>query len=505
MGFYEQGTPPVRDQRLQIGDTFGGTSCELMGCAREGCMMKKSRSFWQANNCQMSLSLMMAATVENSVIVTHGPVGCGSALHSLVPQTNKGKARRGKAPNPFVWLSTNLKESEVIGGGEQNLLETIIYADREFRPEIIFVVTTCAPSIIGDDVEEIIRQAQASASARIASLSCPGFKSRVVASAYDAFYHSLLKYIPLEPIPYVDYTPFEPGGPDYELKLAQFNHRKNTTVNLFNATSIGPDDEAELTRLLNGIGLSVRIYAEYCDAAELRMISVAGLNVSMCDVHDDYMLGYLKEKYGIPYIIGGMPLGFKHTESWLLGIAAHFGLEERARAFIASEEARAREAIAPLLPAVKGKRAILCGGVVRTGAEALMLDELGFDIISLRAYHYDEGADSVLGGLAKKFPELPVSVSNQLFELTNQVKRYKPDIVISHSGTHGWLAKIGATSVHLFDVDRQFFGYSGIFSVLRRVIFAFKNTSYQDRLSKYVKMPYKKSWLEKNPFHYIKG
>jgi nitrogenase molybdenum-iron protein alpha chain len=452
----------------------------------------------------MSLSLMMAATVENSVIITHGPIGCGAAMHSLVPQTNKGKARRGKAPNPFVWLTTNLKESEVIGGGEQNLLETIIYADREFRPELIFVVTTCAPSIIGDDVEEIIRQAQKGVTAQIASLSCPGFKSRIVASAYDAFYHSLLKYVQLDPIPYVDYTPIEPSDPDYDMKIARFNYQKKMTVNIFNATSIGPDDEAELIRLLSGIGLTVRVYAEYCSASELRMISMAGLNVSMCDVHDDYILGYLKEKYDIPYIIGGMPLGFISTEVWLWGIARHFGLEAKALALIADEERQIKEAIEPLLSQVKGKRVLLCGGVVRSGAEAIMLDELGLEIVSVRAYHYDNGAEHIWEDVAEHFPELPVSVSNQIFELVNQVKRYKPDIVISHSGTHGWLAKIGATSMHLFDVDRQFFGYSGIFRVLQRLVFALKNTSYQDRLSKFIKMPYKEGWLEKNPFHYIK-
>jgi nitrogenase molybdenum-iron protein alpha chain len=213
----------------------------------------------------------------------------------------------------------------------------------------------------------------------------------------------------------------------------------------------------------------------------------------------------LKEKYDIPYIIGGMPLGFKSTESWLLNIAKHFGMEEKARNLIAAEEKEVREAIEPLLPQVKGKRVMLCGGVVRSGAEVMMLDELGLEIVSVRAYHYDNGADQILEGVAKRFPELPVTVSNQVFELVNQVKRYKPDLVISHSGTHGWLAKIGATSMHLFDVDKQFFGYAGIFRVLRRIIFGLQNTSYQERLSKFIKMPYKEEWYEKNPFHYIKG
>jgi nitrogenase molybdenum-iron protein alpha chain len=54
-------------------------------------------------------------------------------------------------------------------------------------------------------------------------------------------------------------------------------------------------------------------------------------------------------------------------------------------------------------------------------------------------------------------------------------------------------------------VDRQFFAYAGIFSVLRRIIFGLRNTSYQDRLSKRVKLAYREDWYEKSPFHYIKG
>jgi nitrogenase molybdenum-iron protein alpha chain len=89
--------------------------------------------------------------------------------------------------------------------------------------------------------------------------------------------------------------------------------------------------------------------------------------------------------------------------------------------------------------------------------------------------------------------------------MANQVKKYKPDLAVSHAGTHGWLAKLGVPSIQLFDSDKSFFGYAGMFSLLRRIVFAFENTSYQERLSRHVKLPYKDSWYEKDAFHYIKG
>jgi nitrogenase molybdenum-iron protein alpha chain len=503
MSYYDQAIPPVRDQRLIIGDTFEGTGCGLLDCAKSGCLLQKNRRFWQANMCQMTLSLMMATTLENCVIVMHSPIGCGSALYPLALSSNRGKARRGKAPIPPVWISTNLRESDVIGGGEQKLHEAIIYADREFRPEIIFVVSTCAPNIIGDDVEEIVRSAGKGTSAHVTAIHCPGFKSRVVASAYDAFYHSLLRHIPLEPIPYRDYTPVEHDDPDYAAKLRRFNSQKKMTVNIFNATSIGPDDEEELTRLLGAIGLNVRIFAEYCNADELRMMSHAGLNVSMCNVHDDYMLSYLQEKYNIPYIICGMPVGFAGTKAWLLEIAEHYDLTDKAKSVIDDEEKQLKEALLPLLPQVAGKRVIIAAGVIRTSAEAILLKELGLEVVGINAYHYDNGADPLINDVADEFPDVPLAVSNQPFEMLNHINRLKPDIVISHNMTHGWLARAGAVSMQVWDADKPFFGYTGIYRFIRRIIFAFQNTSYTDRLAKKVRQPYADEWYEKDAFGYI--
>jgi len=504
MGYYEQSVPPVRDTRLKIGDSYYGDACGLVDCGREGCLLQKNRGFWQANACQMALTLMMAATVENSAIVVHAPGGCGALLHSLSVQSAKGRARRGKEPKPVPWLSTNLTEADVIGGGEKKLLETIKYADREFRPEIIFVVVTCAPSIIGDDTEEVVRQARSQVSADVVSLYCPGFRSRVVASAYDAFYHGILRGLELSPKPWVDYRPLPQGSPESELAEENYRFEKSRTVNVWNATSIGPSDEEEVRRLLTALGLKVRFFAEYSSRDELRMVSEAALNVSMCNVHDDYMLKFLEEKFGTPYVIAGMPIGFRHTRQWLVSIAQRFGLEKQANALADYEEKLAKEAIEPFVEQVMGKKVLICGGVVRVGAEATMLAELGLHVLGIRAYHYDDGAEPVFEDVGRNLPDTPVAVSNQLFELTHQIKTLKPDIVIAHNGTQGYIAKLGVPSVQLWSVDSPFFGYTGTYRILRRIVFELKNTSYRERLSRHVRLPYRPEYFEGDAFKYIR-
>jgi len=505
MSYYDQNVPPVREARLKVGDTFGGGIKELLTCCREGCLIQKNRAFWQAGSCMMNGAMMMAATVANSAIVVHSPGGCCAPMHSLSFQVSKGMARRGKPNTPVPWLSTNLTEADVIGGGEKKLHDTIIYADKEFRPEIIFIVNTCAPAIIGDDVEEVVRQTRTETSADIVSLHCPGFKSRVFASAYDMFYHGLLRGLDLSPKPWIDFRPYDENDPSTALELKKYEYQKAHTVNIWNATSIGSDDENEISRLLTALGLNVRFYAEYASRDELRLVSEAALNVSMCDVHDDYILKFLEEKFGTPYLIAGMPVGFRHTREWLLAVASHFGLEKEAAALADYEEKLAAEAVAPFADIVKGKRVLMYGGAVRVGVEATVMAELGLKVLGIRTYHYDEGADSIFEDVDRVTPDSVVSISTQLYEMTHQVRTLKPDLVIAHNGTQGYMAKLGVVSVQLFDNDKVFFGYTGFYQIMRRLAFEFKNTSYRDRLSKHVRSPYKAKYFEQDTFKYIKN
>ncbi|MDR0380811.1 MAG: nitrogenase iron-molybdenum protein subunit alpha [Oscillospiraceae bacterium] len=505
MNCYEQNVPPVREARLKVGDTFGGGVQELLTCCREGCLLQKNRSFWQAGSCMMNGAMMMAATVEKSAVVVHSPGGCAAQMHFLSFQTSKGMSRRGKPNVPVPWLSTNLTEADVIGGGEQKLRDTIRRADEAFRPEIIFVVNTCAPAIIGDDVEEVVRQARLEVSADVVSLHCPGFKSRVFASAYDMFYHGLLRGLALSPKAWTDYRPIDDNDPAAALKWQQYEYQKAHTVNVWNATSIGSDDEKEIERLLSALGLAVRFYAEYSSRDELRQVSEAALNVSMCDVHDDYILKFLEEKFGTPYVIAGMPVGFRHTREWLLAVARPLGLEKEANALADCEEKLAREAIAPFADIVRGKRVLMYGGAVRVGVEATVMAELGLEVLGIRTYHYDEGADEVFEDVKRVTPKSVVSISTQLFEMTHQVKTLKPDLVIAHNGTQGYMAKLGVVSVQLFDSDKAFFGYAGLYQILRRIAFEFKNTSYRDRLSRHIRLPYRQTYFEGDTFRYIKN
>jgi nitrogenase molybdenum-iron protein alpha chain len=504
MGYYENKVPPARENRMHVDMAYGGNVRELRRRAAAGC--EGNRRFCQANACQLMLTMQMAFTIPDAVVVVHGPVGCGSQSHTSDFGVRSASAARGAPRERLIWVSSNLKNDDVIAGGAEKLVEAVVGADRAFAPKLIFVASTCTPSVIGDDIDEILERIKGDVAARIVPLHCPGFKTKVVASAYDTFYHGIIGHLDFDPVPYVDYEPLNPFAPDFEIREAQFHFMKRNTVNLLNASSFGAPDEAEIVRLLKALDLNVRVYTEYTPVDDFRKITLAGLNVSMCNVHDDYLALYLEEKYDMPYLIHSMPLGIAATGEWLLAVAERFGREEAARRLIEAEERCLSAALAPLRESLRGKRAIVNGGVIRVAQLALMLSELEMEVVNVRAYHYDDFSDDAYRRLEELLPDTEVNVApGQISEFVNILKREKPDLCISHGGTNAWVTKTGVPSVPLFSPAHCYFGYKGVFEQARHFRKLLANTAFPRVIAENTRLPYRPDWYGQDAYRHIDG
>ncbi|AGK99524.1 nitrogenase component 1 [Clostridium pasteurianum] len=501
MSYFDNKVAPKREHRLNfVGSAFGGSTCELLGCAKEGCLKNKKRSFSQATACQLGLVLGMALTMPDTIFIIHGPVGCGSQIHSSDFQVRSGTKARGGVPKPLIWLSTNLNEKDVINGGEAKLRETILEADKRYKPIAIIVMNTCSPSMIGDDIDEVVRSTQETVNAKIMPMHCEGIKSQVVANAYDTYYHGVGRNLDLSPN-LLDNTKGNSG----KFQLEEINYKKSKIVNLFNFGSLTYPDEVETIRLLETLGLKVRVFPNFAHPNDFRKLSEAALNISLCNVHDDYFLTFLKERFGTPYFIHNMPVGIKNTSEWFIEVAKQLNLEEKAKEVIAAEEQEVFSAIEPFRKVLKGKRVLITGGIIRVVSDAMLLDELGCEVIAVRAHHYDSLSTELYTKFNEKFPSVDVSVApNQAFELINIINRDKPDICLTHAGAGVWVSKLGVPSLPLFGGSFNYFGYKGAFEVARRMTRLLKNSSFQHRLSENTSLPYKKEWYDKNPFAYIK-
>lgn len=490
---------PKREDRIGATETFGGKLSELVCGRGNGCLANRSRLFCQTCNCQMGLALSMINTIPDIVIIKHGSVGCGNSSQVDKNFINGLKAR-GLSVKPLVWVSTNLDETDVITGGEEKLRKAIAKLDALHRPAAIVVLTTCSTGIIGDDVDSVVEEMRGKVSTPIILVHCEGFKTKISATAYDAVYHGLLGGLA--------FTDEDEEEPICERDIYRLNrdYKKQRTLNVFNAFSIGRNDELELQRLLNALELNVNFYPNFSHPESFKYISEASLNVGLCPTHDDYFLKYLEARFGIPYLINNMPVGIKNTRDWLLEIAERFDAKDAANRILEMETRVLEDALEPLREKLTGKRVFVTGGEIRVVVTAMLLEELGCKLVGLRGHHYDEFGDGIYAKLLENHADMDVNIATtQTFELANLIRRAAPDLILAHNGSHITAAKLGVPSLPVYSQGNFYMGFMGAFEVARRAAKVLENTAYVKKLSENTRLPYHPAWFEKDPFTYIKA
>ncbi|MDR3154559.1 MAG: nitrogenase component 1 [Deltaproteobacteria bacterium] len=485
----------MREIRLKAGIAHGGTAASAAEEYRRGCLHLASRSFTQTSGCQFMLSLALLNTFLKAVIILHGPVGCGTCSIAHVGAMKTFKRLRSPGSEGLVFLNTNLSESDVIGGGEKKLKEAILFAEAEFKPELIMVAIGCVPSLIGDDVDSVADSLKGEIAAKVVPIHCAGFKTKVMATAYDDVYHGLLTRV----------LPPAPGSPESGAEEARRKIARSRAVNIINVTSMSRADELELARLVSALDLDPKVVVCYAGAEGIADSLASGLNVSVCGTHDDWFLEHLQKIHGMPFILDTMPVGPRNTSRWLRKIAGFFGRESEAESLIASEEAALEEAVAPFREGFRGKKAFLAGGELRVIVTAELLRYLGLEIAGIKGHHFDRFALPALEQLDGDGETAFLVATQQPFEHVNMAKRLRPDVFVGHSGGNNITAKLGIPLFPLFQPSMQYMGYAGAFDVARRLERSLANGSFNRNLAEKRPLPFRESWYAKSPFAYIKA
>jgi nitrogenase molybdenum-iron protein alpha chain len=496
MDYIKEKAPPVREDRLKACNAFGGSCCSLNKSTKKGCLNSTKRSFSQTQGCQLNLSLAILNTIRDAVLIIHGPLGCGGGSVAVAGLSKGFKKLRDSSSKGLIWLNTNLDEADVINGGEAKLREAVLYADKEFRPGAIVVLNSCVPAIIGDDIDNLLSSLQTEVSAKIVPVHCEGFKTKIMATAYDAVYHGILRNLLTE-------TKEEDSIIDDEIEVLKRKLQVSKTVNVLNVSSMSRVDEDELTRILKALDLNTRFLPCYSHPEDFGRVQEAALNVSICATHDDYFVEHIKDIYGIPFILKTIPIGIKHTNIWIRDIAKFFGIEEAAERFIESETRLIAEAIAPFKKILHGKKVFLAGGEIRVVTTAELLQSLGMEVIGMKGYHFDQFGNELLEELPGNDEIVFNVATGQPFEQANILERIRPDVYVGHIGGNVWAAKQGIPVFPIFGQTINYLGYQGVFEFARRIARLLRNPSFNESIAENTRLPYHKEWYKDDPFKYI--
>jgi len=102
--------------------------------------------------CVFCGSRVVLYPIADALHLIHGPVGCAAYTWDI-----RGSLSSGPQLHRLSF-TTDLKEREVVFGGETRLYNALVSLIDNYKPKAAFVYATCIVGVIGDDVEAVCRR-----------------------------------------------------------------------------------------------------------------------------------------------------------------------------------------------------------------------------------------------------------------------------------------------------------------------------------------------------------
>ena len=215
-------------------------------------------------------------------------------------------------------FSTDLREMDVIQGGEKKLYTALSELIDEYRPKAAFVYATCIVGVIGDDVDAVCRKVAAEKGIPVLPVHSEGFKG-TKRDGYRAACEALFKLVGTASI--------EGISPISVNILGDFNLAGETWIVQDYFCRMGVEVVASVT----GDGR----------VDDIRRLHGAALNLVQCSGSMAHLAGKLKETWGIPFHQVSY-FGLEDMSQALYDTAAFFedrdkGIMERTRSLVREE------------------------------------------------------------------------------------------------------------------------------------------------------------------------
>lgn len=461
--------------------SYASGRCTEKGSKKDCKLCELKGPFTQGSVCSEQMVECQAGNIRGSVLIQHSPIGCGAGQVIYNSIYRNGLALRNLPVENMRAISTNLEERDIILGGEKKLANSIRDAFERFHPDAIFIATSCATGIIGDDVDSVASALEKELSIPVVPIHCEGFKSKHWSTGFDATQHGILR------------------------QIVRKNPKKQE--DLVNVINLWGSDV--FTPMLKELGLRVNYIVDLATIEDLAQLSEAAATVGFCYTLSSYLSAALEQEYGVPEIKAPQPYGFAGTDAWLREIGKVTHREKEAEAYITKEHER-------VIPIIKNLRKTLNGlnGYVATGSAyahglIAVLRELGIEVNGSLVFHHDPIYDSrdpkqdSLSHLVNNYGDVPFfSVSNrQQYQFYGLLKRVNPDfILIRHNGLAPLASKLGIPAAPLGD-EHIAVGYQGMINLGETIIEILAHKKFHQDLAAHTKLPYTNWWMNQtDPF-----
>jgi nitrogenase molybdenum-cofactor synthesis protein NifE len=304
--------------------------------------------------CMFSGARVVLNPITDAYHIIHGPIGCASYTWDI-----RGSLTSGEEIFRTSY-STDLRETDVIFGGEKKLAAAIDELVVKESAKLIFVYGTCIVGVIGDDIDAICSSAEEKHGIRVIPVKASGFsgtKSQGYKLACDAIMQVIAPYKDIPKVKGVNILgDFNLAGEMWIIK----NYMKKIGINVI-STATGDASFASLIKMPS-----------------------AQLNVVQCAGSSTYLANRLEEELGIPFIKVSF-FGAEDTTNSLIRIAQALGDEtalKKALAFTAEEGKAAEEFLDLYRPSFRDKKAaIYVGGGFKAISLIKQFNEMGIETV----------------------------------------------------------------------------------------------------------------------------
>jgi nitrogenase molybdenum-cofactor synthesis protein NifE len=304
--------------------------------------------------CMFSGARVVLNPITDAYHIIHGPIGCASYTWDI-----RGSLTSGSDTFRTSY-STDLRETDVIFGGEKKLEAAIDELVEKESAKLIFVYGTCIVGVIGDDIDAVCRRAEEKHGIRVIPVKASGFsgtKSQGYKLACDAIMQLILPHKDIPKVRGINILgDFNLAGEMWIIK----NYMKRLGIPVV-STATG---DASLESLLR--------------------LPSAQLNIVQCAGSSTYLANRMEAELGIPYIKVSF-FGAEDTTNSLIRIAQALGDEaalKKAVAFTASETEAAEVFLDQYRPKLKGKKAaIYVGGGFKAISLIRQFNEMGIETV----------------------------------------------------------------------------------------------------------------------------
>jgi len=272
--------------------------------------------------------------ITDAFHIVHGPIGCASYTWDIRGSLSSGD---DIYRNSF---STDLREQDVIFGGEKKLEAAIEEVAKQYHPKLIFVYATCIVGVIGDDVDAVCKKMSKKYNMHVIPVKSPGFSGNK-STGYRLACNAIMEVL---------------------------NHYKEQPkvqgINILGDYNLAGEMWI-IKNYMKEIGIPVvSTFTGDSSYESMKRASSASLNVVQCAGSSTYLANRMEEEMRIPYIKVSF-FGIEDTTSSLIRIAEALSdeqAEERAIAFCKKKTGELETFITTYRKGLEGKKAAIYVG-----------------------------------------------------------------------------------------------------------------------------------------------